>query len=85
MAAGVIQGDVHTGGLTVTTVRDFQVGDLFRSNHGRGPLLAVIKFVEGDDVHMVRWNEKADRPKRVAFKIGSRFLRSPRCGWQPIT
>lgn len=60
----------------------FSPRDRFRSNNGKGPLLARILYVEGDEVHMERWPECGG--KRVQFALPLPFLTSQNCGWAKI-
>lgn len=59
---------------------------IFRSNGGKGPLLARIIGDDGETVTMVRWNEKgkAKQKRETVFTLPRRFLYSPNCGWRQL-
>lgn len=59
---------------------------LYRSNNGKGPMLARIVHDDGQTVIMERWNEKSDPKGRhiTSFRLPSQFLDSPQCGWAKV-
>lgn len=57
----------------------------YRSNNGKGPMVARIIGVTNESVKMERWYEKNPRSRRVSFELPISFLDSPSCGWMLIT
>ncbi len=53
----------------------------YRSNNGKGPLMARIVRVVGDVATMERWNPSRPR-RREQFTLPLAFLSSPHCGWR---
>lgn len=56
------------------------IGSLFASNHGKGPLMARLVRVVSGVAYMERWSRWAGR--RKAFRLPVAFLSSPACGWR---
>ncbi len=57
--------------------------DVYRSNNGHGPLRACILSVSNGLATMERWPIKGGR--RTRFELPVKYLKSPRCGWKPLT
>jgi hypothetical protein len=57
----------------------------YRSNNGKGPMIARIVGVTETHLKMERWYEKRPHSRRVPFELPISFLDSPSCGWMLIT
>lgn len=59
------------------------IGNVYRSNEGRGPLRAkVVTMFSDRRARLYRWNEKKGEARRVYFTLPMSYLESPRCGWK---
>lgn len=63
---------------------DWSMNERFRSNNGKGPLIARIVSKTEDTLTMERWYEKRPHSIRVQFQLPAWFLGSPTCGWMPV-
>lgn len=64
---------------------NLQVGDVFRSNGGRGPIRAkIVDFPRAGEVRLYHWNERKGDARRCYFTLKERFFDSPSCGWRPV-
>ena len=58
--------------------------DRFRSNRGKGPLVARILGETPKCLEMELWNERHKNPIRRKFRLSARFLASPNCRWRKV-
>lgn len=56
--------------------------DRFRSNDGKGPMVARILAETPKYLEMELWNERSKNPRRRQFKLSAKFMASPTCGWK---
>lgn len=69
---------------TVTKTRYFDPDARYRSNDGKGPLIARMVDVTETDFVMERWHS-GKTARKTKFEIPIWFLLySPRCGWRRI-
>lgn len=58
--------------------------DRFRSNRGKGPLVARIFGETPKCLEMELWNERHKSPIRRKFRLSARFLASSNCRWKKV-
>ena len=58
--------------------------DRFKSNYGKGPLVARILSETPKFLEMELWNGTSKKPRRRQFKLSAKFLASPNCGWRKV-
>lgn len=56
--------------------------DRYRSNDGKGPLVARILCATDTTVKLERWNEKRPDSRRTTFELPLKFFCSRLCGWR---
>ncbi len=53
--------------------------DRWRSNYGKGPLIARVLCATDKTVKLERWHEHGSR--RIRFDLPLKFFLSKKCGW----
>jgi hypothetical protein len=59
--------------------------DRYRSNDGKGPMVARILCATATTVKLEQWNEKRPDGRRTRFELPLKFFCSRKCGWAPVT
>jgi hypothetical protein len=63
---------------------DWKAEDRFKSNYGKGPLVARILSETPKFLEMELWNVASKKPRRRKFRLSARFLASRYCGWKKV-
>lgn len=58
--------------------------DRFKSNSGKGPLVARILSETPQFLEMELWNGASKKPRRRKFRLSAQFLASPNCRWKKV-
>lgn len=66
----------------LTKTFDWGTEDRYRSNYGKGPIMARILAVANGEAKMERWHERRPNGRRERFVLRVSYLTSPRCGWR---
>jgi hypothetical protein len=59
---------------------------LYKSNHGRGPLMARVVNTEPGRIVLERWDPRSKPKARryIRFALSPRYMQSSRCGWKQV-
>jgi len=60
------------------------LGDVYVSNCGAGPIRAVVRENKDGRVLLLRWDHSLPRGRCTWFTLPARFFSSPACGWVRI-
>lgn len=63
---------------------EWKAEDRFKSNRGKGPLVARILGETPKFLEMELWNGLSKKPRRRQFKLSARFLASKYCAWKKV-